>query len=142
MQRGGKAQDGGEQRTRISDLRASVIARKPDPHLAKPPKPRKPPKRESEDERALKAEKLAQAQHTTSLLKGGKSARGYERPGEKAERVERRQGGFFFQLVLVIVAAAGIAYALDPTILPPEWAAKLEDWVGQGRAFVSQYVEI
>lgn len=142
MQRGGKAQDSGGQPTRISDLRASVIARKPDPHLAKPPKPRKAPKRESEDERAAKAEKLAHVQHTTSLLKGGKSARNYERPGEKAERMGRRQGGLFFQLVLVIVAAGGIAYALDPTILPPEWAQKMQEWTDQGRTFVSQYIEI
>ena len=141
MQGGGKPQNGG-QATRISDLRASVMTRRPDPKLAKPPKPGKAPKRESDDARAARAERVAQAQHTTSLLKGGKSAKGYERPGEKLERSERRKGWLFFQLVLVIVVAGGVAYALDPTLLPPEWAARVQGWTEQGRAFISQYIEI
>ncbi len=113
--------------TRIADLRAQVNAASVD--MKKPPKPRKAVKRESEDERAAKAERQALAQHTTSLLAGGKSSKNYQRPGEKAER--KGGGGLFFQLLLVMIVAGGVAYALDPSILPQEWLDKAHEFVGQ-----------
>jgi len=113
--------------TRIADLRAQVNAASVD--MKKPPKPRKAVKRESEDERAAKAERQALAQHTTSLLAGRKSAKNYQRPGEKAER--KGGGGLFFQLLLVMIVAGGVAYALDPSILPQEWLDKAHEFVGQ-----------
>ena len=127
MQQTRKRLDGSGSQTRIADLRAQVQSASID--IKKPPKPRKPVKRESEDERAAKAERQAQAQHTTSLLAGGKSSKNYKRPGEKAER--NGGGGLFFQLLLVMIIAGGVAYALDPSIVPPEWIDKARDFVGQ-----------
>lgn len=122
---------------RIADLRASVrsASKSSDPKLSKPPKPRKAPIRESEEERALKAEKQALAQHTTSLLNGGKPAgKHYKRPGERAER-RGSVSGFLFQLVLVLCVTGGVAVALDPTILPAEWTE-------QAREFISTHVKL
>lgn len=119
---------------RIADLRAGMrsASKSSDP---KPPKPRKATIRESEEERALKAEKQALAQHTTSLLNGGKPAgKNYMRPGERAER-RGSVSGFLFQLVLVLCIAAGVAVALDPTIVPAEWTEK-------AREFISTHVKI
>jgi hypothetical protein len=139
MQRGSKGiGDGGP--TRIADLRASLrTAHERAPAYSKPPKPPKPrkqkPMRDSEEERALKAEKVAMAQHTTSLLNGGKNAgKNYKRPGELAER-RGGAGGFVLQLILVLGVAGGVAYALDPTIVPVEWTDKAQD-------FISQYIKI
>lgn len=120
---------------KVADLRASVGVSKPDimrDAPPKPPSPRKGPKRESEEERALKAEKQALAQHTTSLLANGKSARNYKRP---AERAERKGGGLIWQLLLVIIVVGGGAYLLDPTLVPAEWQVKAHE-------FISQYVKL
>lgn len=110
--------------TRIADLRAGLRASANRSRFEKaPPKPKKnKPPRETADERAAKAERQALAQHTTSLLNGGKSGKSYVRVGER----EQRKGtvlGLIFQLVLVVGAVGGIAYAIDPTLLPPEWSA-------------------
>ena len=118
---------------RIADLRASVIATKRDnvrdaPAPPKPPKPGKGVRRESDEDRAIKAEKQALAQHTTSLLAGGNSRKPYVRPGERAER---KSGGLFFQLLLVLVVVGGAAYALDPTIVPAEWTAKAHELIAK-----------
>jgi hypothetical protein len=43
--------------------------------------------------------------------------------------------GFVFQLLFVLCIAGGVAYALDPTILPEEWKARALE-------FVSQYVKV
>jgi hypothetical protein len=130
---GGKVQGPG-QPTRISDLRASLRnANATRTKLPKPPKPRKPPKRESEDERAARAEKQAMAQHTTSLLKGGNSKKPYLRPGERLEK--KSSGGLFLQLALVMIVAGGVALALDPSIIPPEW-------IDRARDLISPYVKI
>lgn len=126
MQQTRKRLEGAGSQTRIADLRAQFKSASAD--MKKPPKPRKPVKRESDEERALKAERQAMAQHTTSLLAGGKSSKNYQRPGERAER---KGGGLFFQLLLVIIVAGGVAYALDPTIIPPEWIDTARDFVGQ-----------
>ena len=114
--------------TRIADLRAGLRTTANKPRFEKaPPKPKKSKAaRETIDERAEKAERQAQAQHTTSLLNGGKSSKNYVRVGQR----EQRKGtvlGLIFQLVLVIGAVGGIAYAIDPTLLPPEWTAKAQD---------------
>ena len=118
---------------RISDLRASVRTDKREVVRDKlvPPKPPKrgqAVKRESEEDRAIKAEKQALAQHTTSLLAGGKSSKRYIRPGERAER---RSGGLFVQLLLVMIVVGGAAYALDPTIVPAEWTAKAHELISK-----------
>jgi len=129
---------------RIADLRASLRAGSSTDTSAKSskaPKPPKPPKRgkgvirETEEERALKAEKQSLAQHRTSLLAGGNSKKPYVRPGEKLERRKGTAGGLVVQLVLVLAVAGGVAYALDPTIVPAEWQQKAHD-------FISQYVKI
>ena len=130
MQQSGNRFGGTAQKNRIADLRASVTSASAD--LAKPPKPRKAVKRESEEERALKAERVAMAQHRTSLLAGADSKKPYKRPGE---REERKGGSLFFQLVLVTVAAGGVALALDPSIIPAEW-------IETARSFIGQYVKI
>ncbi len=125
--------EGPGSQTRIADLRAQFKSTSADMKKPpKPPKPRKAVKRDSEDERAAKAERLAMAQHTTSLLAGGKSTRNYKRPGEKSER---KGGGLFFQLLLVMIIAGGVAYALDPSIVPPEW-------IDKARGVVGQYIKI
>lgn len=131
MQQTGKRLEGASQGVRVTDLRAQLRAASAGSQTPKPPKPRKAPKRESEEERAIKAEKAALAQHTTSLLKGGNSKKPYLRPGERAER---KSGGLFAQLLLVIIIAGGVAYALDPTLAPAEWTDK-------AHAFISQYVD-
>lgn len=130
MQQTGNRFGGAGQKTRIADLRAQVNSASAD--VRKPPKPRKAVKRESEEERALRAERQAMAQHKTSLLAGGNSKKPYQRPGE---REERKSGGLFFQLILVMVVAGGVALALDPSIIPAEWIAT-------GREFIGQYVKI
>ena len=118
---------------RIADLRASVrvdkrVAVRNTPAPPKPPKRGKAVKREFEEDRAIKAEKQALAQHTTSLLAGGKSSRNYQRPGERAER---KSGGLIWQLLLVIMIVGATAYALDPTIVPAEWTAKAHELIAK-----------
>jgi len=115
--------------TSVTELRASLRAAsgKPEPDLPKPPKPRKNKRAESDEERMQKAERAAMAQHTTSLLKGGNPNKPYVRPGERPER----KGGLVWQLLLVVVVAGGVAYALDPSIVPPEWTDTARDFVGQ-----------
>lgn len=139
MQRGSKGIDASRS-TQIADLRASVrgAQRQPEARLEKPPKPPKRQKqtlRESEEERVARAEKQAMVQHTTSLLEGGKPAgKNYKRPGERAER-KGSVAGLLLQVVIVIGVAGGVAYALDPTIVPPEW-------IDKARAFIATYVKI
>lgn len=120
----------------IAELRSAVQGNgrfgSAPPKPPKPPKPRKPPKRDSDEERALKAEKLALAQHTTSLLEGGNSRKPYLRPGE---REQRKGGGLIVQLMLVIAIAGGVALALDPSLVPAEWSAT-------AKAFIGQYIDL
>lgn len=110
-------------RGQIADLRAGLKSMQAPPPLEKrPPKPRKAKKIENEEERWAKAERQAQLQHTTSLLDDGKkSKKPYVRVGQRAEK---KQGGLFFQLLVVMIIAGGVAYALDPTIVPKEWNDK------------------
>lgn len=135
MQRASKG-FGANSPTRIADLRASLRQQPAaEAKLTRPPKPRKTAIRESEEDRALKAEKQALAQHTTSLLKGGKPAgKNYKRPGERNER-KGTVTGLVLQLMFVVCIACGVAYALDPTILPDEWNAKALE-------FVSKYIKV
>ena len=129
MQQTRKKLEGPGHKTRVSDLRAQFQAASS--QVGKPPKPRKSVQRESDEERAVKIERQALAQHTTSLLAGGKSKKPYKRPGER----EERKGGLFVQLVLVMVVAGGVALVLDPSIVPAEW-------VEQARSFIGKYVKI
>lgn len=131
MQQTHKRLDGPGSENRIADLRAQFRAASAD--IKKPPKPRKPVQRDSEEERAIKAERLAMAQHTTSLLDGGNSKKTYKRPGERPER--KSGGGFLLQLLVVIGIAGGVAYALDPTIVP-------QAWMDQARDFLGRYIKI
>jgi len=133
MQRTGQRQGLASRSTRVADLRASVRLDKREAARdvsvpPKPPKRSKDVKRESEEDRAIKAEKQALAQHTTSLLAGGKSSKRYVRPGERAER---KSGGLFGQLLLVGLVVGGVAYALDPTIVPAEWTAKAHELIAK-----------
>ena len=125
--------------TSVTQLRASLRTQpaKADTEreTPKPPKERKSRRGESDEERMLKAEKAAMAQHTTSLLKGGNTGKAYLRPAERAQRAEERKGGLVWQLLLVLILVGGVAYALDPTLVPAEWTDKAQD-------FISQYVEI
>lgn len=125
--------------TSVTQLRASLRAQSgkadADPKTPKPPKERKSRRGESDEERMLKAEKAAMAQHTTSLLKGGNSGKAYLRPAERAQRAEERRGGLFWQLMLVFILVGGVAYAMDPTLVPAEWTDKAHE-------FISQYVKI
>ncbi len=106
--------------TQISDLRANLKAMSAPPPIEKrPPKPRKQKPVESEDERWAKQEQQAMLQHTTSLLdKDKKSKKPYVRVGE---RPRRRRAALMFQLLLVLIIAGGVAYALDPTLIPQAW---------------------
>lgn len=110
--------------TRIADLRAAANKSRFEKAPPQPKKSKAP--RETAEERAAKAERQALAQHTTSLLDGGKSAKNYVRVGERAER-KGTVLGLIFQLILVVAAVGGIAYAIDPTLLPAEWSAKAQD---------------
>ncbi len=78
------------------------------------PPPKKSAKHETidaRDERAERAERLAQAQHQTSLLtKPPKNDR------LKPQTVKRKTP-FVVQLFLVVLVAAGVAVALDPTLM-------------------------
>lgn len=80
-----------------------------------PPAPRpKKAKRDivdAHDERAEKAERLAAAQHRTSLLsKTPKNSR--------RQAVEKKKGApFLLQLLIVMMVAGGVAVSLDPTLL-------------------------
>lgn len=119
-----------QSRTQIADLRAGLRKADVKSSSAKsnfdkpPPKPRKQPKRETVDDRAEKAERQAMLQHTTSLLKGGNSKKPYVRKGERPQR----KGTFFgllFQLIVVFALVGGVAYALDPTVVPEEWKIEI-----------------
>jgi hypothetical protein len=115
----------------VTALRASLRAAAGGQDMPKPPKARKQKRGETEEERAIKAEKAAMAQHTTSLLKGDTSKKAYLRPAERAQRAEERKGGLFWQLLAVVGIAGGVAYALDPTLVPAEWTDKAYEFVGQ-----------
>jgi hypothetical protein len=66
-------------------------------------------------------------QHTTSLLdKDKQSKKPYVRAGE---RPEKKQGSLFFQLVLVLILVGGVAYALDPALIPQEWIDKAAETI-------------
>lgn len=125
--------------TSVSQLRAGLRTQSgradTDSKNPKPPKERKARRGESDEERMVKAEKAAMALHTTSLLKGGNSNKAYLRPAERAQRAEERKGGLFWQLMLVFILVGGVAYAMDPTLVPAEWTDKAHE-------FISQYVKI
>jgi hypothetical protein len=125
--------------TRIADLRAGLRASSEKPRFEKaPPRPKKKQaKTETVDDRAEKAERMAQIQHTTSLLTGKSSNKPYVRKGERPER-KGTMLGLLFQLVIVMAAAVGIAYAIDPTVIPQEWIDKAQEHFGQAR----QQIEI
>ncbi len=116
----GKPQGG----TQVADLRASLKAMSAPPPIEKrPPKPRKQAKGDSDEERWAKAEQQAMLQHTTSLLDNGKrkSKKPYVRVGE---RPEKRKGGLTGQLLLVVIIVFGVAWYLDPSLVPQEWTDK------------------
>ncbi len=101
---------------RVSDVRAQLRAQSEKQQLeshpiGKPPRPRKGAPVDVHEERAAKAEKLAAVQHSTSLLtKDPKNSRA------RAYKEPKRGGGFFWQLLVVMVVAGGVAYALDPAM--------------------------
>jgi len=111
----------------VSALRAQVGV---GPASAKPPArpqqsdPRPPPPRpkakDMADEQAARAEKMAQAQHETSLLTRG------PKNNRTKEYKEKKKGGLLLQLLLVVIVAAGVAVALDPQLLAQVTA--MVDW--------------
>jgi hypothetical protein len=116
-----------QSRTQIADLRASLKAAAETPLERRPPKPRRAPKGETDEQRFEKVERQAMLQHTTSLLDGGnKSKKPYVRKGE---RPEKKQGGLLFQLLLVLIVVAGVAWYLDPTLVPQEWTDKAQELI-------------
>lgn len=63
------------------------------------------------DERAVKAERQAQAQHQTSLLTKMPKH-------DRLKPVEKKRGApFVLQLLLVLMVAGGVAVALDPALM-------------------------
>lgn len=79
-----------------------------------PPPPKQKAKRETvdaRDERAERAERLALAQHQTSLLTRAPK-------NDRRNPTEKKKGApFLLQLLLVIMIAGGVAVALDPTLM-------------------------
>ena len=88
------------------------------------PMPRPPEPRDSlgtdDEERALRAEKMALAHHRTSLLGGVDWRRLSPR---RREESEGPAGVFIFQIIAVVILAGGLAFVIDPAIVPPEWFA-------------------
>ncbi len=127
--------------TRIADLRASMRKTSDKPAFDKPPpQPRKKSaKIETDDDRAAKAERQSHVLHTTSLLTGKSSSRPYVRKGERPER-KGTMLGLFFQIVFVVGAVAGVAYAIDPTIIPPEWIDEMQRHFGNAREQIDAWV--
>lgn len=118
----------------MADLRACKRKSPEKSHFDKPPpQPRKKSaKIETDDDRAAKAERQAQVLHTTSLLTGKSSSRSYIRKGERPER-KGTMLGLFFQILFVMAAIAGVAYAIDPAIIPPEWIDQMQGHIGNAR---------
>ncbi len=127
--------------TRIGDLRAGLRAAREKPAFERaPPKPKKrQPKGDTAEDRAEKAERQAQAQHTTSLLAGGNSKKRYVRVGERPEK-KGTALGFLFQLVLVMGVAGAAAYIIDPTIMPQEWTAQAHEWTDQAHDLIETWL--
>lgn len=112
-------------RTQIADLRASLQSAREKPKFDKaPPAPRKPKKTQVDhaEARAEKAERQSMQQHTTSLLTG-KAGKPYVRKGERQQHGGSIVG-LVFQIIFVVGLVGGVAYVIDPTLLPPEWSAK------------------
>ena len=119
-------------RTQIADLRASLRNVREKPKFDKaPPAPKKARKGAADlaTERAEKAERQSMQQHTTSLLTG-KASNAYVRKGDRPQS----RGtilGLMFQIVFVVAAIGIGAWILDPTLVPPEWNARVHDIIGQ-----------
>lgn len=115
-------------RTQNADLRAKLHSVREKPRFDKAPPAPKKIKNTSVDianERAEKAERHSMQQHTTSLLTG-KAGKAYVRKGERPQRSGTILG-LMFQIIFVIALVVGVAYLIDPTILPPEWRAAAMD---------------
>jgi len=78
--------------------------------------------KDKRDERMEKAERLAQVQHTTSLLKSK------PKNNRALEYKEKKKSGLVLQLALVVAVVGAVTIALDPTILPRE--VRTLDWDG------------
>jgi hypothetical protein len=78
--------------------------------------------KDKRDERMEKAERLAQVQHTTSLLKSK------PKNNRALQYKEKKKSGLVLQLALIVAVAGAVAIALDPTILPRE--VRTLDWDG------------
>ncbi len=128
--------------SRIADLRAGLRSSSEKPRFEKaPPQPRKKQaEAETIDDRAEKAERQAQVQHTTSLLTGKSSNKPYVRKGERAER-KGTVLGLLFQMIIVMAAAVGIAYAIDPTVIPHEWIEKGQGYFSQARQQIEIWID-
>jgi hypothetical protein len=83
--------------------------------------------KDKREEQMAKAERLAQIQHTTSLLKT-KPKNDRFKPYK-----EKKKSGLLLQLVLVMLVSAGVTIALEPSILPAE--IRNLDWQGMKYEF-------
>ena len=128
---------------RIADLRAGLRASSEKPRFEKaPPQPRKKQaKAETIDDRAEKAERQAQVKQTTSLLPGKSPNKPYVRKGERPER-KGTVLGLLFQMIIVMAAAVGIAYAIDPTVIPHEWTDKGQEYFGLTRQQIEIWIDV
>ena len=96
-------------RVGVGPASSKPSARPKEPELRAPP-PR-PAAKDNSDELAAKAEKIAQQQHETPLLKR-------EPKNDRAkEYTEKKKGGMLIQVLLVMIIAGGVAVALDPQLL-------------------------
>ncbi len=127
--------------SRIADLRAGLSAPGDKPAFERaPPKPKKiQPSGDTAEERAEKAERQAQAQHTMSLLAGGNSKKRYVRVGDRPTK-KGTALGFLFQFILVIAVAGAAAYLIDPTIMPQEWVHKAHEWTNKAHHLVNTWL--
>ena len=115
-------------RTQNADLLAKLHSVREKPRFDKAPPAPKKIKNTSVDianERAEKAERHSMQQHTTSLLTG-KAGKAYVRKGERPQHSGTILG-LIFQITFVIVLVGGVAYLIDPTLMPPEWHAQIVD---------------
>ena len=125
--------------TRIGDLRAGLRAAREKPAFERaPPKPKKrQPKGDTAEDRAEKAERQAQAQHTTSLLAGGDSKKRYVRVGERPEK-KGTALGFLFQVVLVMGVAGAALSAMNSPLRSV--AANIQSNFSQNLISILSYV--
>jgi len=93
--------------------------------MPRPPEPRDTLGADDE-ERALRAEQMALTHHRTSLL-GGVDWRAFSL--RRRDEGKGPAGTFILQIIAVVILAGGLAFVIDPAIVPPEWFAFARQFV-------------